>query len=98
MATGPAARRQIEAGGSLDALGTPGKILEITAAGQFGSDLVRSVSMRFVAVADAHDADGGVEQRAAADAPLIAQVGEPGDGIAFCGALLGRQRGDAVVG
>ena len=54
--------------------------------------------MRLVSVAESHQAQPGVQQRSVRKALLIAQIRQPGDRVALCGALLGDQRGNAVVG
>src|SRR6185312_7567031 len=50
------------------------------------------------AVADVEDAEARVEHGSVGEALLVADVGEPGGGAAFGGALLGDERGDSVVG
>src|SRR5271154_4650895 len=91
-------RREIGGWSQFFALGVTYFVFEEAAEGGFRRELVRGVAVGFVAIADAGDAEAGVEHGAAGEGVLIAEIGEPGDGIAFGGALLGNERGDAVVG
>ncbi len=98
MLTGPVARRQIEFRGALQAAGAAGEVFKVAALGELGRDLVGRVTVGLVAVAVAHLARPNIEQRAVMEGPLIAHIGQPGDDIGLGGALLGYERGQALVG
>ena len=91
-------RGQKQRGLTLLAAGVCGQVFKVAALGLLRGNFVGAISMRFVTVAESDYPQTKLQQSSAGEAMLIAQVRQPGDGIALGRALLRHEGREAVVG
>src|SRR6185437_2168179 len=88
----PADCVQIKSGVGFGTLRPAGEVFEIAALREFRSDFVGRVSVGLVIIAEPHIGNSEVEEGSTTESELFAEIGEPRDDVALCGADLRDER------